>query len=446
MFSVLLSASLATIMASGQPKLEAGTRLYYQGSVSLKADEAGTKSRKSFDLTLWVSRSMKRGVELYWVLDERGHGGWPWSERFGRLMLDRHLNGGMRGPSLLYERNDGRSVIPILLPIWSNQKKLKADARWEEDKTEYSVERAAKEADREVWQVAVRNGYGLKRMLGVDQHGPLITSLIEKVTMDKGNEYQLKMELVSAEKIPPDKFAPLSQAFVALLNMRNKISQPLDSQEVVWKPTQLALLRSELPKIEELASKTVLEELVASAKRDVELQAGRSDALGDLARQHTGKPLPEFTLAEIDGGSVTSKDLAGKVTVLHFWEYRAEPLKEPYGQVGYLDFLYQRRKDSGVQVYGVAVDGRLTDEMGKATAVRSVKKLKDFMNLSYPVLLDDGNVLKKFGDPRLVGAALPLFVVIGPDGKILEYHVGHYEVRQDQGLTQLDQTVTTARK
>ena len=69
-------------------------------------------------------------------------------------------------------------------------------------------------------------------------------------------------------------------------------------------------------------------------------------------------------------------------------------------------------------------------------------KLKAFMNLSYPVLLDAGPLVKQFGDPRIAGATLPLFVVIGPDGKIAHYHVGTYEVRQDQGLKELDQVVT----
>jgi hypothetical protein len=73
-----------------------------------------------------------------------------------------------------------------------------------------------------------------------------------------------------------------------------------------------------------------------------------------------------------------------------------------------------------------------------------VRKLKDFMNLSYPVLLDSGSLIKQFGDPRVVGANLPLYVVIGPDQKIIHYHVGHYDVNQDQGLKELDQIVVDA--
>jgi hypothetical protein len=60
------------------------------------------------------------------------------------------------------------------------------------------------------------------------------------------------------------------------------------------------------------------------------------------------------------------------------------------------------------------------------------------------VLLDAGALVKQFGDPRLLGASLPLFVVIGPDGTIRHYHVGHYDVHQDQGLKELDEAVGKA--
>ena len=57
--------------------------------------------------------------------------------------------------------------------------------------------------------------------------------------------------------------------------------------------------------------------------------------------------MPELTLPGISGGSLTTADLAGQVTILHFWEYRDQPLKEPYGQVGYLEFLFQSARRRG---------------------------------------------------------------------------------------------------
>ena len=61
-------------------------------------------------------------------------------------------------------------------------------------------------------------------------------------------------------------------------------------------------------------------------------------------------------------------------------------------------------------------------------------------------LFDGGKLVKQFGDPRLVGATLPLFAVIGPDGKILHHHVGFYEVDRQQGLKELDQVIGQALK
>jgi hypothetical protein len=60
------------------------------------------------------------------------------------------------------------------------------------------------------------------------------------------------------------------------------------------------------------------------------------------------------------------------------------------------------------------------------------------------VLLDGGTILKQFGDPRIVGAELPLWVVIGPDGTIAHYHVGFYDVDRNEGLKRLDAAVQEA--
>jgi alkyl hydroperoxide reductase subunit AhpC len=174
------------------------------------------------------------------------------------------------------------------------------------------------------------------------------------------------------------------------------------------------------------------------------VQSGRAGAVSELAAKAIGKKLSEFKSVSTENEEVTHEDLGGKVTVLHFWEYRDEPLKEPYGQVGYLDFLYHQRQRAGLNVYGVAVDGRLADEATIPAARRSARKLREFMNLSYPVLLDRGDLLKQLGDPRILGASLPLFVVIGADGAISHFHVGMYEVTREQGLKELDEAVTAA--
>jgi hypothetical protein len=97
-----------------------------------------------------------------------------------------------------------------------------------------------------------------------------------------------------------------------------------------------------------------------------------------------------------------------------------------------------------VKVYGVAVDGRLADPAERGQALRGIRKLKAFMNLSYPILLDSGGLIRNFGDPRPAGAELPLFIVIGPDGRIAHYHAGTYTVDRNEGLRELSTAVTKA--
>ena len=129
---------------------------------------------------------------------------------------------------------------------------------------------------------------------------------------------------------------------------------------------------------------------------------------------------------------------------MHFWQYRGEPLTEPYGQVGYLDFLNNKRKKLGVRVIGVNVDERFSNPQQSAAANRSMKNLVEFMKLGYDLATDDGTILADFGDPRTLGAPLPLWIVIGRDGKVSHYHTGIYNIKPDEGLKQLDDAVIEA--
>ncbi len=275
----------------------------------------------------------------------------------------------------------------------------------------------------------------------IDEQSPLLVAMSQRVILGRGDEYLLKLELVGAEQIDPQTSAAVYQAFEAALALRGKLGRPRQSLEINWKPQELVLLEQALPDAERAATGTALAKVLASAARDLKLQAGRSDAIAELAAKQLGGQVEPFEIRGFGDESLKDEDFSGNVTVLHFWEYRDEPLKEPYGQVGYLDFLNHRRKAGDVRIYGIAVDGRLADDATRPAAQRSVRKLKEFMNLSFPVLLDSGGMLKKFGDPRVLGATLPLFVVIGRDGKIAHYHVGQYEVHQDQGLKELDEAV-----
>ncbi|MEX0978750.1 MAG: TlpA disulfide reductase family protein, partial [Pirellulales bacterium] len=432
MLHLLLSAALAPLLVSADSSLGVGTQLSYRGAVEAQAADA-TKGPKTFDLTLWITAKSENGAEVFWLVDERGNGEFPWPARFGKAALDAGFHASSGSPALLYDRGEGRSVVHLLLPFLVAAEPLKAGADFQEGNLSFHVDKATKAAERAAWQLSVRDPFGPKRTLKVDQQSPLVLAMMERVIMGRGEEYRLTLEFVGSQQLTGEQLKALAGAIERFTAVRDKLNLPAESQEIDWKPEQIELLQKQLPPLVELAAGTALSKLATSAQRDLELQSGRNDALAGLRAKFDGHAVDDFSVRGLGNDSLALADLKGQVTVLHFWDYRDEPLKEPYGQVGYLDFMYHRRKDSGLKVYGVAVNGRLGDDEKRGAAERSVRKLKAFMNLSYPVLLDAGSLLKQFGDPRVVGGNLPLFVVIGPDQKIIHYHVGHYEVHQDQG-------------
>jgi thiol-disulfide isomerase/thioredoxin len=158
-----------------------------------------------------------------------------------------------------------------------------------------------------------------------------------------------------------------------------------------------------------------------------------------------GKTLTKTGFQTLRGSDFSDEKLNGGVVVLHFWGYQDKPLREPYGQVGYLDFLYRKYNDKGLKVFGIVADPKLEDENLRALSLRSARKFVSFMNVGYPVLVDNESYLRKvLGDPRAAGARLPLFLVLDKQGKIVHYHVGFYEIDRDRGLRELDAEVVKA--
>jgi hypothetical protein len=165
----------------------------------------------------------------------------------------------------------------------------------------------------------------------------------------------------------------------------------------------------------------------------------KSDAV--VGKSLTDLKLKDLKLTDVAGKELTAETWKDKTLVLHFWEYRDAPLEEPYGQVGYLDFASRKLAGKAV-VIGVNVDERLERADSRRAAIAAAKRLKAFMNLSYDIALDDGALIKQFGDPRSAGGKLPLFVVISPQGKIISYHAGLYDIKPEQGLKELEASIS----
>ncbi|MCB9937889.1 MAG: TlpA family protein disulfide reductase [Planctomycetaceae bacterium] len=439
MHALLIALAFAT--ASPTATVEAGTQLVFQGSFGAEKGSAAD-TEKQFKLSLLVAEVRPTGAAVYWALEEQGRGGWSWVHRFGHYQSGRSESEGQ--PTLLYERAEGTNEIELLSPLFFRDPPLAEGTQWKEDRFDHEVKGTGKVGDNSVWNLEVSNGYGLKRRMLIDQRSPLILSLKENVFIGQGEKHELRYELVSATKLDAAQSEAGIAAFDSLLALRNRLGIVPGTRDTKWNDERLAMLREQLPAVVSKISDGPLTTIARDAERDAKEQKNRAGAVELMRGKLVGNAAPRPELRQLNGQPFDWSQTDGKVTVLHFWEYRDTPLEEPYGQIAYLDFLFRNRPAEDVVVLGVCANQRLQDPETELKAILSAKKLVAFMNLSYPILADHAGGVRQFGDPRATGAKLPLFVVIGKDGKIVHYHVGTYEVNRDRGLEELEAIVKKA--
>ena len=444
MYSLLLVLLLVSGLFAPVP-LERGTQFEYRGNfVAVRGDLA--ESEKVFRLSLLVAESNSESLRVYWTLDEEQHGSWSWLNHFGRTDLPNSWRSvDALKPSLLYVREEGSSIVPLLFPLLKPKQQLGPDTRWVEGRLEYQVEEAVRLENRDTWKVAVGNAYGRKRTIWVDQQSHLILAAEENVVIGQGEQHLLRFALVSQAAIPAEQVDSAVTSFDSLINLRTQLGIPPRTKEVKWSEPNLQLLAEQLPQLQQQAGTTKsLAKVIQDAAKETRRQQNRLGAIASVKNRLVGETAPRADLTNLDSTPFDWDQLKNKVTILHFWEYRDAPLEEPYGQIADVDFLYRSHKSDDVQVLGISVDPRLADPSTHGQATRSAKKLRSFMNLSYPMLLDLGPAIRHYGDPRVTGAKLPLFVVIDRSGKIVHYHVGAYEIDRDRGLKALDSVVNQA--
>ncbi|MEO8494607.1 MAG: redoxin family protein [Planctomycetota bacterium] len=437
------AALLALALASFSPTVtvESGTQLVFQGNfVAEKGSAAETE--KTFKLSLLVSDLRPTGAGVYWALEEQGRGGWSWIHRFGHYQTGQSDAEGQ--PTLLYERPEGTNEIQLMTPLYFRDSPLADGAKWQEGRFDHEVAGTGKLGDASAWKVEVSNAYGPKRSMLIDQGNPLILSLKENVFIGQGEKHELRYELVSATRLDAAQAEAGVAAFDGLLALRNRLGIVPGTRDTKWTDDRLAMLREQLPSVLARITDGPLTSIASDAQRDAKDQKDRAGAVELMRGKLVGNPAARPELLGLDGKPFDWSKTDGKVTVLHFWEYRDTPLEEPYGQIAYLDFMFRNRPSEDVLVLGVCENQRLLDPETRLKVILSAKKLVGFMNLSYPILADEAEGIRQFGDPRVTGAKLPLFVVIGKDGKVAHYHVGNYEVNRDRGLEELDAVVKKA--
>jgi peroxiredoxin len=126
-----------------------------------------------------------------------------------------------------------------------------------------------------------------------------------------------------------------------------------------------------------------------------------------------GRQAPAFSLQEVNGDEVSSRDFQGSYLVIHIATTWC-----PFcnAEAPYLEQLQQDYREKNVKV--LIIDVKEPGELVKA-------KLKDRFNLSFPVLLDhDGAVAASFAPANVLPdlardeVMLASNILIDPEGKI----------------------------
>jgi peroxiredoxin len=419
----LLIASLLVFPSSSTQGAE---HLTFRGTFEPVKVEEGRDEKKSFELHVVAVKD-----DAFWCLSESGPGTSAWPARYG-AKADR--------PALRFDRGDGISSVPLPVLRFETDKPLMVGAKGSHGEAlSFEVLEEGKASGVVALRIAVSNTYGPRQMLWVEKETLVIVGGEERDFVGQGRECRLAWELVERKPLDDEQEAAIAEQFGTMLKVREGLKLE-DQGPVKWtKERQQAFLAAVPSKV----AFAPLAAILVAANKDMTTEDSREAAIAALKKRTLGKTLEKFELTGASGEKLAAADLTDNVTVLHVWDYRDTPLEEPYGQVGYLDFL--ARQNKGVKVYGVMVDDRLAEKSSRGAAIASARKVKSFMNLSYPILLDDAGLVKQLGDPRTTGAKLPLWIVIGKDGKVAHYHAGFYEVSRDAGLAELSAAVEAAK-
>jgi peroxiredoxin len=118
---------------------------------------------------------------------------------------------------------------------------------------------------------------------------------------------------------------------------------------------------------------------------------------------------PEFTLPDINGGTVSLSDFKGKVVIIQFWTtWCPGCIKEIPGLID----LYDRYREQGLEVIGIALDQE---------GARVVSPFVEKNNVDYTILLGNRAVSDSYKTKGLI----PTAFVVDRTGQIRRKYVGY---------------------
>lgn len=136
------------------------------------------------------------------------------------------------------------------------------------------------------------------------------------------------------------------------------------------------------------------------------------------------RKVPDFTIQTLDGRTLTSKDLRGKVTLVNFWATWCPPCRAEIPDL----IALQNKYGSHLQIIGISEDVGAPDLVRRFVAEHGI---------NYPVAMATPELQRAF--PGVTG--LPTSFILDRDAQIVQKHVGllsatttDYETRALAGL------------
>ncbi|MBI3592077.1 MAG: TlpA family protein disulfide reductase [Nitrospirae bacterium] len=118
---------------------------------------------------------------------------------------------------------------------------------------------------------------------------------------------------------------------------------------------------------------------------------------------------PSFVLADLKSNKVSLSDYKGRIVMLEFFASWCPPC-----QVSAPDIksVYEKYRDRGFVVLAISID------KGTDAAAAAGFFMREF-GLSYPALIDDGEVSRRYGV-----VSIPTSFIIDRQGKVRSKHIG----------------------
>jgi peroxiredoxin len=155
----------------------------------------------------------------------------------------------------------------------------------------------------------------------------------------------------------------------------------------------------------------------------------------EIVRLPNGATAPNFTLATLDGRSISLADYAGKPVLLDFWAAWCPPCK---ASLPLVDKLHEEFAGKDIGILCVCTSTKRPELEAF---------MKEHPDYKLTVLFDPAEKPDSIGSGKYLIDGFPSFFVIGRDGKIVRSFKGLNDEHKDGTLkTLLEQQLATAAK